>query len=96
MGVYDIATGKWSTITNPLGDGTGDITAAGGLLYLVDALAFVSYDPATEHHDHAGHASVPLLCVGRPGRVQGHIYGQQGDDETFGFARLRHRDRLVG
>jgi hypothetical protein len=30
LGVYDIASNSWSTIPNPLGQGTGNITAVGG------------------------------------------------------------------
>jgi uncharacterized repeat protein (TIGR01451 family) len=47
MGVYDIASNTWTTIANPLGQGTGNITAYGGLLYLVAGQSFVSYDPVT-------------------------------------------------
>ena len=52
LGVYDIATDTWSMVPNPLGRGTGDIAAAGGLLYLGGgtngSTAFVSYDPASQ------------------------------------------------
>jgi uncharacterized repeat protein (TIGR01451 family) len=47
LGVYDIATNSWSTIENPLNEGTGDITSTGGKLYLVVEREFVAYDPAT-------------------------------------------------
>lgn len=51
MGVYDIATKTWTTMGFPpgtgSGDGTGDITAFGGRLYLAAGTEFVSYDPAT-------------------------------------------------
>jgi len=47
LSVYDIATNTWTTIANPLGTGTGDITAGNGKLYLAAELKFVSYDPAT-------------------------------------------------
>lgn len=45
VGVYDIATNTWSTITNPLGAGTADITSAGSLIYMVVGTHFISYDP---------------------------------------------------
>lgn len=47
LAVYDIAANSWTTIDNPLSSGTGDITAGGGKLYLVEGLEFFSLDPAT-------------------------------------------------
>jgi uncharacterized repeat protein (TIGR01451 family) len=47
LAVYDIASNSWSTIDNPLGEGTADITAAGGKLYLAVGLEFFAVDPAT-------------------------------------------------
>jgi hypothetical protein len=85
MGVYNIHTGKWSTRGNPLGSGTGNITAVGSLLYLVDGFNFVSYNPAT-------HATTPLASppfdfthYGGLAPYKGKIYGQQGDGSS-GFA----------
>ncbi|MBA3808927.1 MAG: DUF11 domain-containing protein [Solirubrobacterales bacterium] len=46
--VYDIAADSWSTIPNPLGEGTADITQAGEEIYMVHATNFVKYNPATE------------------------------------------------
>jgi hypothetical protein len=48
LGVYDIATNTWTTISNPLERGTADITSVGGELYLAAGRAFVKYNPATE------------------------------------------------
>lgn len=93
LGVYDIASESWSTIANPLGLGTGNITAVGGLLYLVEANSLVSYDPATATTTTL--ASVPNFtgdCSGEGfspwGGLQpfgGEIYGTQGDG-CNGFA----------
>lgn len=47
MGVYNIALNSWSTLPNPLGEGTGNITSGNGKLYLAVDRLFVSYDPAT-------------------------------------------------
>ena len=47
LAVYDIASNSWTTIDNPLNEGTGNITTTGGKLYLAVALEFVSLDPAT-------------------------------------------------
>lgn len=48
LGVYNVATNAWSTIPNPIGLGTGDITAVGGLLYLGVDNTFVSYEPVSK------------------------------------------------
>lgn len=45
--VYDIGSNSWTTIDNPLEEGTANITAAGGKLYLAVDLEFVALDPAT-------------------------------------------------
>jgi uncharacterized repeat protein (TIGR01451 family) len=47
LSVYDIGSNSWDTIDNPLGEGTANIAAAGGKLYLAVGLEFVAYDPAT-------------------------------------------------
>jgi uncharacterized repeat protein (TIGR01451 family) len=47
LAVYDIAANSWTTINNPLNEGTADITATGGKLYLAVEREFVAYDPAT-------------------------------------------------
>jgi uncharacterized repeat protein (TIGR01451 family) len=87
--VYDIASGTWSTIPNPLGEGTADITAVGGELYMVVETLFVKYNPTTE---------VTTTLAGAPafggsgfeawGGLQpydGRIYGTQGNGSR-GFA----------
>jgi uncharacterized repeat protein (TIGR01451 family) len=48
VAVYDIASGSWSTIENPLEVGTADIAAGNGKLYMANGLDFVEYDPATD------------------------------------------------
>lgn len=47
LSVYDIASNSWGTIENPLGEGSANITAAGGKLYLAVELDFLSLDPGT-------------------------------------------------
>ena len=47
LSVYDIASDSWTTIKNPLEEGTADITAGNGNLYLAVFRKFVKYDPAT-------------------------------------------------
>jgi hypothetical protein len=88
MGVYDIATGKWSKITNPLGEGTGDITAAGGLLYLVEGGDFVSYDPATTTTTTLASPPFGFQPWGGLAPYKGVIYGQEGNGQipnNFGW-----------
>ena len=91
-------TDSWSTIPNPLAfggdDGTGNITAVGGLLYLVLGNSFVSYDPSTDTTTTL--ADVPNFSgtncdgdgfepFGALVPFSGKIYGTQGDGCT-GFA----------
>ena len=88
MGVYDVATGTWSTITNPLGLGTGDITSHMGLLYLVDGTDFISYDPATDTTQTLASPPFCFEACGGLAPYKGEIYGQQGNgDDNRGFAQ---------
>jgi hypothetical protein len=83
MGVYDIATNTWSVIANPLGDGTGNITSVGNVLYLMDDATFVSYDVITNITTSL--APPPFTFEGWGGLepYNGYIYGHQAND----FAR---------
>jgi uncharacterized repeat protein (TIGR01451 family) len=47
VAVYDIASDSWTTIPNPAGEGTGDITAGDGKIFMAVNRTFVEYDPAT-------------------------------------------------
>lgn len=92
LGVYDLASGTWTTIPNPIGRGTGDITAGNGMLYLAIDQEFVEYDPTSEVATPL--AEAPLMQGGcnegfEPwGGLQftgDKIYGHQGDG-CQGFA----------
>ncbi|MFL5872971.1 MAG: PASTA domain-containing protein [Solirubrobacterales bacterium] len=94
IAVYDIASNSWDTIDNPLAEGTGNIVAGNGRLYLVVNREFVSYDPATEIATPLADAPdfAPSECSnegfekwGGLQVVGGKIYGHQGDGCT-GFA----------
>jgi uncharacterized repeat protein (TIGR01451 family) len=93
LAVYDIASDSWSTIDNPLAEGTGDIVAGNGRLYLVVNTEFLVYDPTTEIATPLADAPdfIPAECgpgFERWGGLQvvdGKIYGHQGDGCT-GFA----------
>lgn len=82
MGVYNVASGTWSTITNPLGEGTADITAAGHLLYLVEGTSFVSYDPATNTTQTLATPPFSFEAWGGLAAYNGTIYGQEGNGES--------------
>jgi uncharacterized repeat protein (TIGR01451 family) len=47
IAVYDIASNSWTTIENPLEEGTGDITAGNGRLYVAVNREFFEINPAT-------------------------------------------------
>ncbi|HXQ89001.1 MAG TPA: PASTA domain-containing protein [Solirubrobacterales bacterium] len=90
LAVYDIATNSWTTIDNPLANGTGNITAAGGKLYLAEELEFFSLDPATGIATPLAEPPKFPLAEGTEGFekwgglqvVDGKIYGHQGNGYT--------------
>jgi uncharacterized repeat protein (TIGR01451 family) len=47
IGVYDIASNSWTTVENPLHEGTADITAGDGKIFMAEEEVFVSYEPLT-------------------------------------------------
>jgi uncharacterized repeat protein (TIGR01451 family) len=94
LGVYDISTGSWTTIANPLGKGTVDITAVGDELYMAVGQHFVEYN--TESEETTTLANPPAFTTGLcPGRgleawgglqyFKGMLYADQGDS-CNGFA----------
>ena len=94
LGVYTIATNKWSTIPNPIGEGTGNIAAVNGLLYLASDNTFVSYEPVSQTTTPLADAPTftgtncdteGFTSWGALASLDGKIYGTQGDGCT-GFA----------
>ncbi|HSS41832.1 MAG TPA: PASTA domain-containing protein [Solirubrobacterales bacterium] len=93
IAVYDIASNSWTTIDNPLAEGTGNIVAGNGRLYLVVNREFVAYNPVTQIPTTLADAPefAPADCGegfekwGGLQVVGGKIYGHQGDGCT-GFA----------
>jgi uncharacterized repeat protein (TIGR01451 family) len=80
MGVYDIASNTWTTVPNPLAQGTGNIVAVGDSLYLANANTFVRYTPATSTTTPL--ANPPASGFNEWGGLEfsgGKIYGHQGD-----------------
>jgi uncharacterized repeat protein (TIGR01451 family) len=79
LGVYDIASNTWTTIPNPLGSGTADITSVGGKIYMAAGEEFVSYDPASET---TATLAEPVVGFEQWGGLQpfnGKIYGDSGN-----------------
>lgn len=87
MAIYDIASNSWTTIASPIAEGTGDITAGDGRIYMASGENFISYDPSTE-------VTTPLAeppsfaAAGKSGGFQSwgglqfdgtKIYGHQGN-----------------
>lgn len=93
LSVYDIGSNSWTTIDNPLGEGTGDITSTNGKLFLAVQREFVEYDPANGNVKFL--AEPPDFAAAecdegfeKWGGLQvdsGKIYGHQGNGCT-GFA----------
>ncbi len=88
MGVFDIKTGTWTTIANPLGAGTADITAVGNRLYLAGCAGspsctstFVSYNPTTNTTTTLAKPPFAFSAWGGLAPYKGEIYGQQGDGD---------------
>ncbi len=87
IGVYDIAAGSWTTITQPLGTGTANITSDRvSKLYLAADWSFLEYEPI------AGTwraLAAPPFSFSRWGALvyrDGVIYGLQGNN-GIGFAK---------
>lgn len=87
IGVYDIALNSWSTLPNPLADGTGDITSGNGEIYMANERAFVKYNPATNIATPLAEAPIFVTAECGEGFEEwgglqisgGLIYGHQGD-----------------
>lgn len=96
IGVYDIVLNSWSTLPNPIGEGTGDITSGNGKLYLAIDRSFVSYDPATNVTTPLGEPPAFEIECHEGFREWGGlqfdgstIYGHQGDGcRGFGVYNL--------
>ena len=89
MGVYDVATGTWSTITNPLGGGHREISP---LIWAFCTWStgtdFISYDPATDTTQTLASPPFGFEAWGGLAPYKGEIYGQQGNgDDNRGFAQ---------
>jgi uncharacterized repeat protein (TIGR01451 family) len=82
LGVYDIASNSWSTIPNPLNEGTADITAYGGDLYLASGTHFAKYDPATETTTPLAEPPLGFSSWGGLQPYNGKIYGDIGDSSS--------------
>jgi subtilisin family serine protease len=87
LGVYDIATNTWTTRSNPLGNGTGNIASDGTrYLYLVVNMSFVRLDPVTSASTGLSAPPFSFQPWGGLRHLNGVLYGHQGNGFT-GFAR---------
>jgi sugar lactone lactonase YvrE len=88
MGAYDIAANSWSTLANPLGQGTGNIASDGSrYLYLVRGSQFVRLDPAAGTSATLPAPPFSFNPWGGLRFLSGRLYGHQGDGSA-GFARF--------
>jgi len=86
LGVYDIGTNTWSTISNPLGAGTGDIASDGShYLYLVIGTTFMRLDPVTMSVTPLAAPTINFEPWGALRHLSGVLYGHQGNGNR-GFA----------
>jgi subtilisin family serine protease len=86
IGVYDIPTNTWTTITSGLGVGTGNIASDGTNLYLVVDNQFKRYSPESSSWTTL---SSPPFIFSRWGGLEfynGTLYGHQGNG-LQGFAK---------
>jgi uncharacterized repeat protein (TIGR01451 family) len=99
IAVYDIATDSWTSFMSPIEEeeGSGDIAAVSGQLYLVAGKEFIRYDPATGTA--VPLADPPSFTENEEGNCgegfegwgglqydgAGKIYGHQGNG-CYGFA----------
>ncbi|MGH9868475.1 MAG: choice-of-anchor D domain-containing protein [Candidatus Polarisedimenticolia bacterium] len=86
VGVYDIASGSWTTLEGPLSTGTASITSDGaGLLYMAVGLDFVQFDPVTGSATALPSPPFYMEKWGGMKRLAGVLYAHQGNGLT-GFA----------
>jgi subtilisin family serine protease len=87
MGVYDIASGTWTTQVSPLLDWTSDIASDGvGSLYLAGGRQFVRWDASTGHSVFLPRSPIFFTRWGGLRVLDGAVYGHAGDGTTD-FAR---------
>jgi hypothetical protein len=86
IGLYDIATDSWSTISNGLGQGTGNITTDGQCIYMVYGTTFRQYDPASDTWSSLASPGILFEPWGGLSYLNGTIYGHTGNGTT-GFAK---------
>ncbi|MFQ5719424.1 MAG: choice-of-anchor D domain-containing protein [Acidobacteriota bacterium] len=86
LGVYDVASDSWSTISNPIGTGTGVIASDGvRWIYLVQGLAFGRLDPVTLETQFLATPPFAFQPWGGLRHLAGTLYGHQGNGGV-GFA----------
>jgi hypothetical protein len=86
LGVYDVGSDTWSTMSNGLGTGSGNITSDGEYLYLVAGTTFRRYDPGSDTWSSLATPGISFQRWGGLAHLNGVIYGHQGDGYT-GFSK---------
>lgn len=82
MGVYDVASDSWSTMTNGLGAGTGNIATDGRYLYLVVYNTFRRYDPVLDTWATLTSPTIYFEPWGALAYLDGTFYGHTGNGYT--------------
>jgi subtilisin family serine protease len=85
IGVYDIASDRWSLITNGLGLGTTNITADDQYIYLIAGNEFSKYDPSSSTWTKLNTPPFLFELWGGISAYNNKIYGHQGNG-LRGFA----------
>ena len=89
LGVYNVNTDTWSTITNGLGSGTGNITTDGSYIYMVYYNTFARYNPGNAVWTILTNPPFSFQKWGGLAYHDGKIYGHEGNSlNEFGFYNI--------
>src|SRR5262249_4542786 len=87
VGVYDIATNRWSAIPGPIPEGTGNIASDGvRFLYFAGGGVLARHEAATSVTTILAAPPFPFERWGGLVHLDGVLYGHQGNGEV-GFAK---------
>ena len=82
LGVYDVGSDTWSTMSNGLGMGSGNITTDGQYLYLAEGTTFLRYDPVGDVWSSLASPSIWFQPWGGLEYWNGTIYGHEGNSSS--------------
>jgi len=86
LGVYDISSNTWTTISLGTGIATGNIESDGIKIYLVSDYSLVSYNPSTGGTTSLASPPFSFYPWGGLSYFEGNLYAHQGNG-TVGFAK---------